>query len=103
MANEKYNEISGKVESLINEISEVKGSAVIMIAIDDPETDGKNSTTAMVGKKGDLIDMIAHAANHPEGLQIANVIADGLLIGAVMGHKKGHNEAKEETEKPSAE
>ena len=53
----------------MNEISEVKGSAIIMISIGDPEKeDGHNSTTAMVGKRGDLIEMVAHVAAHPEAM-----------------------------------
>lgn len=92
----KYSEISAKVESLVEEISEVKGAAVIMIAIDDPENEtGKNSTTAMVGKRGDLIDMIAHSAAHPEGREIASVISGGLLLGVIMRPGKGRKEAPE--------
>ena len=81
----KYSELSNKVESLMNEISEVKGSAIIMISIGDPEKeDGHNSTTAMVGKRGDLMEMVAHVAAHPEGKDIVSVITDGLMIGLIM-------------------
>lgn len=56
-----------------------------MIAIDDPENEtGKNSTTAMVGKRGDLMEMVAHVAAHPEGKEIVNVLTDGLMIGLIM-------------------
>jgi hypothetical protein len=81
----KYSELSNKVESLMNEISEVKGSAIIMISIGDPEKeDGHNATTAMVGKRGDLMEMVAHVAAHPEGKDIVSVITDGLMIGLIM-------------------
>lgn len=56
-----------------------------MIAIEDPEKEGgHNSTTAMVGKRGDLMEMVAHVAAHPEGKELVNVLTDGLMLGLIM-------------------
>lgn len=84
----KFSEISAKVESLVNEISGIKGSAIIMIAIDDPENEsGKQSTVGMVGKRGALIDLVAHSTAHPGAKDILDVLTDGLMLGIIL--KKG--------------
>lgn len=59
---------------------------MILFASADAEgdEDGKQSTTAACGKKGALIDMIAHSTANPEGREIARVITDGLMLGLAL-------------------
>ena len=82
----KFSEIEEKVKDLVEAIDKVKGGSLILFASADAEgdEDGKQSTTAACGKKGAIIDMIAHSTAHEEGKEIARVITDGLMLGIAL-------------------
>jgi hypothetical protein len=65
-----------------------------MIAIDDPENEsGKQSTVGMVGKRGALIDLVAHSTAHPGAKDILDVLTDGLMLGVILKAENGKEKA----------